>query len=85
MKSVSKSPRWLLFLYQLPVHASHASATIWFRLESLGALALRNSVHVLPHRRGPQEARGIKREIIAKKGRASIVVRDRPDGISAQE
>ncbi len=86
MKRVSTTPRWLLFHYQLPVRASKASVSIWFRLESLGALALKNSVHVLPHSSGAgKELDGIKRDIIGRKGRASIVVRDRPDGISSQE
>src|SRR2546422_784735 len=41
--------RWLILIHQLPARPSSLRVTIWRRLQHLGAIALRNSVYVLPN------------------------------------
>ncbi len=40
---------WLLLVHQLPPKPAYLRVKIWRRLQSLGAIVLRNSVYVLPH------------------------------------
>ena len=43
--------RWLVFVHQLPAHPSNGRVKIWRRLQQVGAIALKNAVHVLPNSR----------------------------------
>ena len=40
--------RWLALVHQLPAHPSNGRVKIWRRLQQLGALPVKNAVHVLP-------------------------------------
>jgi len=41
--------KWPVLVYQLPARPSNLRVRIWRRLQHLGAIALRNSVYVLPN------------------------------------
>ncbi|HEU4556344.1 MAG TPA: chromate resistance protein ChrB domain-containing protein [Longimicrobium sp.] len=41
-------PRWLLLIHQIPPHPSSFRVKVWRRLQRLGAVAMKNSVYVLP-------------------------------------
>lgn len=42
------SPRWLLLIHQIPPQPSSLRVKVWRRLQRLGAVAVKNSVYVLP-------------------------------------
>ena len=45
----AKAPaKWLLFVHQLPTKPAYLRVKIWRRLQGIGAIALRNSIYVLP-------------------------------------
>jgi hypothetical protein len=41
-------PRWLLLIHQIPPRPSSVRVKVWRRLQRLGAVAVKNSVYVLP-------------------------------------
>ncbi|HEX8694112.1 MAG TPA: chromate resistance protein ChrB domain-containing protein [Longimicrobium sp.] len=43
-----ESPRWLLLIHQIPPQPSSFRVKVWRRLQRLGAVAVKNSVYVLP-------------------------------------
>jgi hypothetical protein len=66
-------PRWLLLMHQLPPHPDYFRVKIWRRLKRIGAMALKNSVYVLPN--GPEEREDFEwlvREIVAGGGEATL-------------
>jgi hypothetical protein len=71
---MSSSPgRWLLLIHQLPATPSHLRVKTWRRLQSAGAVALKNSVYVLPDNPETREDfEWIVREIHAEGGEAAL-------------
>ena len=69
-----ETPRWLLFLYQVPSSPSTHRAYAWRKLKAMGALYLQNSICFLPSR---DELRGklgeLRDEIVARGGEASLL------------
>lgn len=69
-----ETPRWLLFLYQVPSTPSTHRAYAWRKLKAIGALYLQNSICLLPSR---DELRGrlgeLRDEISARGGEASLL------------
>lgn len=55
MSSDPSSNRWLVLVHQLPAKPSYARVKVWRRLQSLGAVALKNAVYVLPDRESTRE------------------------------
>jgi hypothetical protein len=53
--SPASQNRWLVLIHQLPPKPSYARVKVWRRLQALGAVALKNSVYVLPNRDGARE------------------------------
>ena len=47
--------RWLLLVHQLPPKPAYIRVKVWRRLQGLGAIALKNSVYVLPASEQAQE------------------------------
>src|SRR3546814_21158528 len=50
------SEHWLALLHQLPAKPPYLRVKIWRRLQAIGAVPLKNSVHVLPRREGADAA-----------------------------
>ena len=66
-------PRWLLLIHQIPPKPSYFRVKIWRRLQETGAVAIKNSVYVLPKNETSCESfQWIMREINQNKGDASI-------------
>jgi hypothetical protein len=66
-------PRWLVLVHQIPPRPNYLRVKIGRRLQALGAVALKNSVYVLP--RGEQaleDFQWVRREIVAGRGEATI-------------
>ena len=65
--------RWLVFVHQLPAHPSNGRVKIWRRLQQVGAIALKNAVHVLPDSaKALEDFEWLREEVVALGGEASI-------------
>src|SRR2546422_2574755 len=74
---------WLLLIHQLPPKPDYFRVKIWRRLQRLGAVAIKNSVYVLPKNDQTQEDfQWVLREILEGSGEASICEANFVDGLS---
>jgi hypothetical protein len=75
--------RWLLLIHQIPPKPNYLRVKIGRRLQRLGAVAIKNSVYVLPKTDQTQEDfQWVLREIIEGKGEGSICEASFVDGLS---
>ena len=80
------SNRWLFLIHQLPLKPDYLRVKIRRRLEHVGAIALKNSVYVLPNREETAEDfEWLLREIEAEGGTATLVEGVVLDGLSDEE
>lgn len=67
-------PDWIALLHQLPTKPPYLRVKIWRRLQAIGAIAIKNAVHVLPktpeHEATFQE---LLNEIVASGGEAILI------------
>jgi hypothetical protein len=72
-KAESKPPRWLLLIHQIPPKPGYFRAKVGRRLGRVGAVAIKNSVYVLPLNDQTQEdLQWIAREIVQEGGEATL-------------
>src|SRR5215469_900570 len=65
--------RWLLLIHQIPPSPSYFRAKVGRRLQKLGAVAIKNSVYVVPLNEQTQEDfQWVAREITGEGGDATI-------------
>lgn len=65
--------RWVALVHQLPAHPSKSRVKIWRRLQQLGALAVKNAVHLLPDSaQSREDFEWIATEVTAAGGTALI-------------
>lgn len=65
---------WLALLHQLPAKPPYLRVKIWRRLQGIGAVPLKNAVHVLPKSDASAAAfRELLKEIIASGGEATLL------------
>jgi hypothetical protein len=75
--------RWLLLIHQLPAKPAYQRVKTWRRLQSLGAVAIKNAVHALPAGEQAQEDfEWLLREIRDGGGEAMICEARLVDGLS---
>src|SRR6476660_238561 len=75
--------RWLLLIHQIPPKPDYFRVKIWRRLQRLGAVAIKNSVYVLPKNDQTQEDfQWTLREIVEGGGDASLCEARFVDGLS---
>src|SRR5919112_5202683 len=80
------SPRWLLLVHQIPPKPDYFRVKVRRRLQRIGAVALKNSVYVLPSRpEALEDFRWLLREIVADGGEASLCLAEFVEGISRSE
>ena len=78
--------RWLLLVLQLPAQPSNARVKTWRRLQQLGAIAVKNSVYVLPNSaQAIEDFEWLRSEIEALKGQANLFTAASVDGVEEQE
>jgi hypothetical protein len=66
-------PRWLLLIHQIPPSPSYLRVKVGRRLQGLGAVAVKNSVYVLPRSdQALEDFQWVRREIVAGGGDASV-------------
>ena len=72
--SVESSPPWLLLIHQVPPKPDYLRVKVRRRLQRLGALALKNTVYVLPNRPETlEDFEWLRGEIEAEGGDATLV------------
>jgi len=77
------SRRWLLLVHQLPSTPSNLRVRTWRRLQQLGAIPVKQAVHVLPDTPGTREDfEWLTTEIKAAAGDASVFSADSVDAWS---
>lgn len=78
--------RWLLLIHQLPTEPAYLRVKIGRRLARIGAVALKNSVYVLPLREGTAEdLQWVRQEVVAGGGEATVAEAELVDGLSDRE
>src|SRR5215467_13152958 len=78
--------RWLLLVHQLPPKPAYLRVKIWRRLQSLGAISVKNSVYVLPaSEQTLEDFQWLLREIEEGGGEGMICEANLVDGLSDQE
>ena len=81
-----QSAGWLLLVHQLPPRPTNIRVRIWRRLQDVGAVALKNSVYVLPASdQSREDFEWIKAEIQELKGEASVFAVHSIDAFSNDE
>src|SRR5512143_3634564 len=73
MADPSHDPRWLLLIHHIPPKPSYLRVKVGRRLQGLGAVAVKNSVYVLPRSDQTfEDFQWVRREIVAGGGDASV-------------
>lgn len=82
----SQSDHWLLLLHQLPAKPAYIRVKVWRRLQTLGAVAVKNAVHALPANEQSQEDFAwLRKEIIGGGGDAVVCEACLIDGLTDAE
>jgi hypothetical protein len=78
--------RWLLLIHQIPPKPAYFRVKIWRRLQRLGAVAIKNSVYVLPKNEQTQEDfQWVLREVTQGGGDATVCDARFVEGLSDEE
>jgi hypothetical protein len=83
--SVSQAPgaRWLVLIHQIPPQPSYLRVKVGRRLQALGAVAVKNSVYVLPlSDQALEDFQWVRREIVSGGGDASVCEARFVEGLS---
>ncbi|HJY88007.1 MAG TPA: chromate resistance protein ChrB domain-containing protein [Candidatus Acidoferrales bacterium] len=81
-----QAPAWLLLVHQLPVRPSNVRVKTWRRLQNLGAVAVKDSVYVLPNTpQAREDFEWLKAEIMAMKGQATVFAADVLEAAAKEE
>src|SRR5439155_16288561 len=81
-----RAPRWVLLIHQIPPKPDYFRVKVWRRLQRLGAVAIKDSVYVLPRTdQTMEDFQWQMREIVAEGGEASVCEASFVDGLSDSE
>lgn len=81
--SAAQPTEWLLLIHVLPPKPDYLRVKIWRRLQSLGAIAVKNSVYVLPSfNRTREDFQWLQKEIEGIGGESSLCEARFVDGLS---
>src|SRR3989475_13218517 len=72
-KNSAKKPEWILLIHQLPPKPTNLRVRIWRKLQKLGAVAIKNSVYVLPaNEKTHEDFQWLKQEIESAGGEPTV-------------
>ncbi|HJZ81444.1 MAG TPA: Chromate resistance protein ChrB, partial [Pyrinomonadaceae bacterium] len=72
-QSLGTSPQWILLVHQLPAKPTNLRVRIWRKLQKLGAVAIKNSVYVLPaNDKTHEDFQWLKQEIESAGGEVAV-------------
>src|SRR5713101_7484776 len=79
----SVTSRWVLLIHQIPPKPDYFRVKVGWRLQRLGAAAIKNSVYVLPRTdETVEDLQRQSREIVASGGEASVCEANFVDGLT---
>lgn len=79
-------PKWLFLLHQLPAKPAYARVKVWRRLQSLGAVTVKNAVHALPDISDTREDFAwLAKEIVEAGGEALVCEAELIEGLTDAE
>src|SRR5215210_1858889 len=85
-KATRPEPQWILLIHQLPPKPTNLRVRIWRKLQKLGAVAIKNSVYVLPAtEKAHEDFQWLKQEIELAGGEASVFKAASVEGATDQE
>ncbi len=86
-KSVNTTDHdWILLIHQLPARPTNLRVRIWRKLQKLGAVAIKNSVYVLPaNDKTHEDFQWLKQEIESAGGEAAVFRAGSVEGATDQE
>jgi len=85
-KNRTTKPEWILLIHQLPPKPTNLRVRIWRKLQKLGAVAIKNSVYVLPAtEKAHEDFQWLKQEIESAGGEASVFKAASVEGATDQE
>jgi len=83
---IGRPVEWLLFIHQLPAKPAYLRVKIWRRLQALGAVGVKTSVHALPSgERTQEDFAWLLKEVVAGGGEGMICEARLIDGLSDQD
>ena len=84
--SITTPQRWILLIHQLPPRPTNLRVRIWRKLQKLGAVAIKNSVYVLPaNEKTNEDFQWLKQEIESAGGEAAVFRADSVEGTTDKE
>ena len=85
-KNSVKKPEWILLIHQLPPKPTNLRVRTWRKLQKLGAVAIKNSVYVLPaNEKTHEDFQWLKQEIESAGGEATVFQAASVEGASDRE
>jgi len=85
-KNSAKKLEWILLIHQLPPKPTNLRVRIWRKLQKLGAVAIQNSVYVLPANESTHEDfQWLKQEIESAGGAATVFQAASVEGATDEE
>ena len=86
MANTVRKREWILLIHQLPPKPTNLRVRIWRKLQKIGAIAIKNSVYVLPAtERTHEDFQWLKQEIRSAGGEAAVFVAGSVEGASDEE
>ncbi len=86
MKAKNQKQEWMLLIHQLPPHPTNLRVRIWRKLQKLGAVAVKNSVYILPsNEKTHEDFQWLKQEIEAEGGEATVFRAGAVEGATDKE
>jgi hypothetical protein len=88
MTRTSQKPKqdWILLIHQLPPKPTNLRVRIWRKLQKLGAVAIKNSVYVLPAtEKAHEDFQWLKQEIGSAGGEAAVFRAGSVEGATDEE
>src|SRR5215831_818345 len=77
---------WLLLIHQVPNSPAYLRVKMWRRLQTIGAVAVKNAVYVLPRSdQSAEDFHWVAREILEGGGEASVCEATFVEGITPSE
>src|SRR5262245_5754345 len=77
---------WILLIHQLPPRPTNLRVRIWRKLQKLGAIAIKNSVYVLPaNEKTNEDFQWLKQEIESAGGEAAVFRAGSVEGATDEE
>jgi len=85
-KNSARKSEWILLIHQLPPKPTNLRVRIWRKLQKLGAVAIKNSVYVLPaNEKTHEDFQWLKQEIESAGGEATVLQAASVEGATDEE